>query len=763
MAGPSIKQYLDASEVVYGESSHGGEETILGVVGGSPSETKLMTDESSFLQEDHMKGWKPITVDYVPVDGFYAAAFETPAQQIIIAFEGTVFGLSKFEKGTIRADNAIYDQRIPAALTDAVFFAKSVLLDATKLGVSDSQVFDTGHSLGGIEAEYASLELNVGGASFGATGIPGNTPSAAQPDFKNYVDYGDPIGNFASNMPSGTGEPSFAPSSDMAHVGKVVMVGSPGDAVTLGQAADDRWTFLFGAKFLGYHLLAHYASDFDDTTVPVLGAASSTRAEYSPENVLDTLESVLGAQGLADLSAASLISAKIVQTPDFTISTNAASDQITIVQKTDLTIGTQQLVSDAGTDVITLDPTSFNAIYETFTNSDNSTITQFLPDVTSAGDQDNVSFAASSNDTLLVDNPTSFAGTVDNFATNDAIDLLGLNASGAQIDGQGHLIIQEAAGGTLTYGSNATTAQKVFAYADGNGGTLLQLTEPAPETTVPGAQTATVGQPLSISGVSVTTPTTAANNELITVDLSDSSGLLAAHPASGGTVTGSGTTKLIISGNLAAVNSELATLNYTGTAFPGTAASNDVINVTTTDDIGQGDSHNVPVNVNNSVMTFDYVGNMFNPDLSDPPEFPFKAGNLTASATFDNLPPNFSGYAAPQNSWYISVYGMTINSSEPGEPTIGFQFVDGDITGWDFYVDEQGIVPGAPMSSLEIESGDLQPILGGGWYHTNPRDAAYFSPNGGVTDIGETTTLGSWSQQSSAATAMTPSHTSHSP
>src|SRR5208282_4752383 len=85
-----------------------------------------------------------------------------------------------------------------------------------------------------------------------------------------------------------------------------------------------------------------------------------------------------------------------------------------------------------------------------------------------------------------------------------------------------------------------------------------------PSITAPAAATVGVGQPGAIAGVSIAeSPTT--SGETFTATLADTHGLLA---ATGTGVSGSGTTSLTITGSLAQVDSDLATLTDTDATTP---------------------------------------------------------------------------------------------------------------------------------------------------------------------------------------------------
>ena len=107
-----------------------------------------------------------------------------------------------------------------------------------------------------------------------------------------------------------------------------------------------------------------------------------------------------------------------------------------------------------------------------------------------------------------------------------------------------------------------------------------------PVITVPGAQTLGINQLTAIPGVSLA-ESGATGSETFTVTLVDSNGQLSANTSGaggGGTITGSGTTDLIISGTLSQVNADLGTLKDSdGTATSGTP---ETITLTADDSFG---------------------------------------------------------------------------------------------------------------------------------------------------------------------------------
>ena len=92
----------------------------------------------------------------------------TPQNQVIIAYQGTTGGenIAINPLGAIGAlvtDVGVYAGVTTPAELDSLNFAKFVTALANAQGFSTSNVFVTGHSLGGIEAEYVAAHTGLGG------------------------------------------------------------------------------------------------------------------------------------------------------------------------------------------------------------------------------------------------------------------------------------------------------------------------------------------------------------------------------------------------------------------------------------------------------------------------------------------------------------------------------------------------------------------------------------------------------------------------
>ena len=145
--------------------------------------------------------------------GFYAQAFNDGYGDIIIAFEGSYpipdpfsqKSLSTYANASRIADIQLASGSPPTALTEAEQFAEQVYQTA-KVEFPSAQIFVTGHSLGGTEAEAAAKYIydnnngvQVGGVTFAATGLPGNSSVGSDSALIDYIDSGDPVGNYATD------------------------------------------------------------------------------------------------------------------------------------------------------------------------------------------------------------------------------------------------------------------------------------------------------------------------------------------------------------------------------------------------------------------------------------------------------------------------------------------------------------------------------------------------------------------------------------
>nr|WP_036343343.1 hypothetical protein [Mycolicibacterium aromaticivorans] len=265
---PTVAQFLNAAAAEY-------------VLGGVPG------------------GLRPFTVNGVPVtstnvlSGERAQVWVTPQNQIIIAYQGTTGGTNLLFDPLIAISQIVTDLQViythttPQGFTDAVTFAQRVQADAALQGYGASDIFVTGHSLGGWEAEYVAQQTGLDGIGFESPGI--NTVvdgNGADSGFVNIETYGDPAAYFATDLPGlQPFMPSYVPAGgSKPHYGAIVMIGDPKAVAPLfnasalygyGPIGDLIFTVDTLGNFFEHHLPGMQAHnldvDPDPTVVPWLG------------------------------------------------------------------------------------------------------------------------------------------------------------------------------------------------------------------------------------------------------------------------------------------------------------------------------------------------------------------------------------------------------------------------------------------------------------------------------------------------------------
>ncbi len=96
----------------------------------------------------------------------------------------------------------IYTQTTPWAFTDALRFAERVQAAAAEQGYAPEDIFVTGHSLGGWEAQYVAQQIGLAGVGFESPGMSSTVPgNGADSMFVNVETYGDPAPFMASDLP----------------------------------------------------------------------------------------------------------------------------------------------------------------------------------------------------------------------------------------------------------------------------------------------------------------------------------------------------------------------------------------------------------------------------------------------------------------------------------------------------------------------------------------------------------------------------------
>lgn len=324
-------------------------------------------------------------------DGFAGAEFTDGQGNIIIANEdadlASPFGTATtYQNSSFLAEAGIYAGVRPAVLlSSAVQFAQKVAATS-----ASARIYVTGFGLGGVEAEAQAQALGsqvTGGVTFGAPGLPGYQADGSQATVTNIVDYGDPVGNWASDPQS---ELADLAGKSIGHFGGVDLVGNPTTAALPRLAANAHnlmfssgmeklipeglpdnglveaelklsppleggnevvdhydlglklasFAYLAGGALL-YHSLAQYASDLGVSLTPTVAPPTSMAdyyREFDPTASTATLQSA---------AATTVNAGGAVSAPSYTLTVDTATDEL----------ATQTFNDQAGSqDVVTYDP-----------------------------------------------------------------------------------------------------------------------------------------------------------------------------------------------------------------------------------------------------------------------------------------------------------------------------------------------------------------------------------------------------------------------
>lgn len=265
---PTVAQFLNASAAEY-------------VLGGVPGGLKPFT----------VNGWQMSTTKYW--SGAAARAWVTPDNQIIIAYQGTTGGTNLLFKPLMAVSQLLADLQViftkttPQAFYDSLNFARRVQAEALKQGYGADDIFVTGHSLGGWEAQYVAQQTGLAGIGFEGPGLNTTVPgNGADSMFVNIETYGDAAAYMSTDLPAMQPfMPPYVPGGGAKpHYGSIVMIGDP-DAATplrnasarLGRGLISSIVFMvdFIGNFLQHHLpgvQAHYLDVTPDPgVVPWLG------------------------------------------------------------------------------------------------------------------------------------------------------------------------------------------------------------------------------------------------------------------------------------------------------------------------------------------------------------------------------------------------------------------------------------------------------------------------------------------------------------
>lgn len=266
---PTVEQFLNASANAY-------------VLGAQPGDLKPFTVNGFQMQT------------FNPLSGAVGKAWVTPEGQIIVAYQGTTGGTNLLFHPLIALSQILTDMQIifthttPQAFWDSLAFERKVEVAALEQGYTTDDIFVTGHSLGGWEAQFVAQKTGRGGIGFEGPGLNTSVPgNGINSNFVNIETYGDTAAYFATDLP---GLQPFMPAYDPTggskpHYGNIVMIGDP-DAVNPLFNASALWgpnpinNIIFAVDILGnffeHHLPGMQAYNLgvapDPGVVPWLGS-----------------------------------------------------------------------------------------------------------------------------------------------------------------------------------------------------------------------------------------------------------------------------------------------------------------------------------------------------------------------------------------------------------------------------------------------------------------------------------------------------------
>jgi Ca2+-binding RTX toxin-like protein len=457
---PSNEQYLDLAYWAY---SQVGTDYVDGPT-APPAGFSILTSDGA-----------PV-ITYDPCTGFYGAALVSTTGQIAITFEGTNLATANhvFTVAQILDDLDIVYGKVAPAFTSAYEFTKQVIQDVEQTYGSTTGIFLAGHSLGGAEAEYVAQQTGLPGTTFGAPGIATDDSGYSGSNFFDYVDRGDPVGNYA---PDGNETPILQ-AQNIAHYGQALYVGPYTNASYLIAASiaylaaqSTSSPYVAAAEYSAaalslataasyYHPLANYAKDL---TLPAPPGPSASG-----------LQSTEGSSS-ADLSAGSVpFPDGTIDIPGFNIDTPGAIQ---------VSGGTITIVDDGESDSLAL-PTSADTLSLT---SDGAGGTLITSSAASSG----YVFAGSNGATVQ-----GGTGSLYFLGGSGPVSVTGGSGDTTLFGGSGTAVLQGGSGTNVLYGGAGASTLIAGTGAStliGGSGTTLEFAEgSAPVALIGGSGASTV-------------------------------------------------------------------------------------------------------------------------------------------------------------------------------------------------------------------------------------------------------------------------------
>ncbi|PTS89276.1 hypothetical protein, partial [Caulobacter sp. HMWF009] len=188
------------------------------------------------------------------------------------------------------------------------------------------------------------------------------------------------------------------------------------------------------------------------------------------------------------------------------------------------------------------------------------------------------------NATATPANGGIFSNTLVDFGAGESLALAGMSyTSNATSRLSGGVLTVSSGGASLRFNLVNPGAAEYVLSPDGAGGVLVSAGI-APTIQFGSAVAQLSGQTLSVSGLAIANSDAVTYGKQFTTTISNAQGLFSAVASGSGTVQGVGTTSLTLTGSLAELNAELASLTIVSPTFVG-AASNS-LTILTSDQFG---------------------------------------------------------------------------------------------------------------------------------------------------------------------------------
>jgi hypothetical protein len=229
--------------------------------------------------------------------------------------------------------------------------------------------------------------------------------------------------------------------------------------------------------------------------------------------------------------------------------------------------------------------------------------------------------------TFKLDAPASVTGAFTGLVKGDIIDLAGIQATSAVVNGS--TLTVTAGSQTLNYQvSGAGLSGNLFAVEnDQHGGTDLVLGPPGPVIDGPTTQTVFTLNPAVLGPLSIQDPNPGAG--ILTAVVTAQTGFFAAAQAGAGTVMGNFTNSATLTGTLADLNAEMASLAYLGVNV-----GSDEVTVSVTDANNLTTIQKIAINVDAVPDTTPVLNSPDTITLID--GVPTAIGNLSVNDPFSN-------------------------------------------------------------------------------------------------------------------------------